>query len=179
VLVLLTIAIIATPSVPSRAARGSHEGGGRGSAHVIRIHDPSDVEACDTAPDCPEDIRYLSLRSYIGGAGRSMLAITVGAYELYGGLVFVDNIKVRFDASGDPLPDGKIFLSVDNLPFDIGWQCGPRVGTHPYRLRIHADALTCFIPEEDLHPTKPIRLFALSRGNRFIVDRAPDQGWGG
>lgn len=56
--------------------------------------------------DCCEDIRYVSLRSYVGPAGRSMFAITAGMYELHGGPIFEDNIKVRFEGTGDPRPDG-------------------------------------------------------------------------
>lgn len=74
---------------------------GRSRLEAITVTDPQDVEQYDTA-DCPLDIRSVSLRTYTGGTGRRMLAVTVGAYELYDSLVEIANIKLRFDASGGP-----------------------------------------------------------------------------
>jgi hypothetical protein len=96
--------------------------------------------------------------------------------------VFAANIKLRFDARGGPHADWYVFMALSELTFDIGWACGRRFGTvdkGPYRLKEHGDSLTCYIPERDLHPTKSIRFQAFSRGNSFVVDRAPDQGWAG
>jgi hypothetical protein len=132
---------------------------------------------CEYGQDCVPDIAFVTLRSYEGGVGRRMLAITVGTYELFGGLVEVANIKVRFDARGDPGVDWCAILALANRAYDIGWTCGRRFGAERYRLRVHDDSMTCFIPERDLHPTKPIRFQALSRVNQSVADRAPDQGW--
>ncbi len=145
---------------------------------TITVTDPQDVEQCETA-DCPLDIRSVSLRTYTGGTGRRMLAATVGAYELFDSLVEIANIKLRFDASGGPGPDWYVLMALTNLPTHIGWACGRSFGTQRYRMKVHGDLMTCLIPRRDLRPTKPIRFQALSRGNAYVVDRAPDEGWAG
>jgi hypothetical protein len=130
--------------------------------------------------DCPEDIRSASLRTYTGGTGRRMLAVTVEAYEIHGGYVVVESFKLRFDGSGGPHADWYVLLALDELPPGrIGWACGRNFGTERYKLKDHGDSLTCYIPERDLDPTKPIRFQAFSRLNHDVVDRASDQGWAG
>ena len=37
--------------------------------------------------------------------------------------------------------------------------------------------MTCFIPEQDLQATRPIRFRVLSKLFQTTTDRAPDQGW--
>jgi hypothetical protein len=147
------------------------------------VSDPEDVEACDTAPDCSIDIRAVSKRRFTTATGRRMLAFSVEAYELYGGLVFVANIKLRLDARAGQRSDAHIFMGLTELAMDIGWACGRRYSfgdvSHRYPIKERGDRLTCFVPRRDLHPTKRIRFQALSRGNEFVVDRAPDDGWGG
>lgn len=79
----------------------------------------------------------------------------------------------------DPDPDWYVLMTLTNLPTHIGWACGRSFGTQRYRMKVHGDLMTCLIPKRDLHPTKPIRFQAHSRGNAYVVDRAPDQGWAG
>jgi hypothetical protein len=55
-----------------------------------------------------------------------MLVFSVRAYELYGGLNFVMNIKLRLDTSAGPRSDAHIFMAVDELWGSIGWRA---VGT--------------------------------------------------
>jgi hypothetical protein len=69
-------------------------------------------------------------------------------------------------------------MSLANLDFDIGWACGRRFGVERFRIEVGENRMTCLIPRRILHATKRIRFHALSRGNAFVVDRAPDQGWG-
>jgi hypothetical protein len=151
-------------------------------ARTTTISDPEDVEACDTAPDCPIDIRAVSKRRFTTGTGRKMVAFSVDAYELYGGLVFIANIKLRLDTSAGPRSDAHIFMALTELWADIGWACGRRyeagIVSHKYPIKERGDRLTCFVPRRHLQPTKRIRFQALSRGNEFVVDRAPDDGWG-
>jgi hypothetical protein len=147
---------------------------------TITIYDPQDTRPCDFPPDCAEDIRSVSLRTYTGGTGRRMLAIRVEAYKLYGGLVVVESFKLRFDASGGPQADWYVLIALAELPpGHIGWACGRSFGTERYRLEDNGDSLTCLIPERDLHPTRSIRFQALWRANREVGDRAPDEGWAG
>ena len=112
-----------------------------------------------------------------------MLAFSVDAYELYGGLIFIANIKLRLDTRAGHRSDAHIFMGLTELAADIGWACGRRYSfgdvSHRYPIKRRGDRLTCFVPRRDLHPTKRIRFQALSRGNEFVVDRAPDDGWGG
>lgn len=157
---------------------------GRISSRTITVSDPMDVETCTYGQDCPIDIRFVSKRSYRSGTGQRMLALGVEAYELYGGLLFDANIKLRFDARGGPRPDGFAFMSLTYVGADIGWACGRRRSKggdvfHVYRIKVHGDRMTCFIPRRDLRPTKPIRFLALSRVDRYVVDRAPDHKWAG
>jgi hypothetical protein len=154
-------------------------------ATTATVTDPEDVEACDEqlGQDCPIDIRAVSKRPFTTASGRKMLAFRVDAYELYGGLVFVANIKLRLDARAGPRSDAHIFMGLTELAFDIGWACGRKYEfgdvSHKYRIRERGDRLTCFVPKRDLHPTKRIRFQARSRASEFVVDRAPDDGWGG
>jgi hypothetical protein len=121
------------------------------------------------------------MRTYIGGTGRRMVAVDVTAYQLYGGLVVSESFKLRFDANGGPLADWYVLIALAELPPGrIGWACGQAFGTERYRLKEHGDSLTCFIPERDLHPTRPIRFQVLWRGvGADVIDRAPDKGWAG
>ena len=74
----------------------AHSLKGAGSV-TVTIYDPQDVTECppEVGADCAEDIRSVSLRSYTGGTGRLMLAVTVEAYKLHGGLVVVESFKLR------------------------------------------------------------------------------------
>jgi len=150
---------------------------------LIAVSDPQDVEACRSAPDCPIDIRAVSKRSFTTATGQRMLAFSVNAYELYGGLVFVANFRLPLDTRAGPRSDTQIFMTLTELAFDIGWACGREFEagsvSRRYHIKERGDRLTCFVPRRALHPTKRIRFKALSRGNQFVVDRAPDDGWGG
>jgi hypothetical protein len=156
-----------------------------GGARTTTISDPEDVEeACDTGADCPIDIQAVSRRSYTTATARRMLAFSVRAYELYGGLNFVMNIKLRLDTSAGPRSDAHIFMAVDYLWADIGWVCGRHYKkggqvTHKYPIKERGDRLTCFVPRRELRPTKRIRFQALSHGWGGVVVDAPDDGWGG
>jgi hypothetical protein len=147
------------------------------------VSDPEDVEACEYGQDCPIDIRAVSKRRFTTATGRKMLAFSVDAYELYGGLVLIANIKLRLDTGAGPRSDAHIFLALTELWADIGWACGRTYVagdvSHKYPIKERGDRLTCFVPRRDLRPTKGIRFQALSRSNDFVVDRAPDDGWGG
>jgi hypothetical protein len=149
---------------------------------TTKVVDPEDVEACVTAPDCPIDIRAVSERRFTTATGRRMLAFSVNAYELYIGLVFVANIKLRLDTRDDRRPDAHIFMGITELAQTIGWACGRKYSfgdfSERYRIKRRGDRLTCFVPRRDLHPTKRIRFQAHSRANEFVIDRAPDRGWG-
>lgn len=149
------------------------------------ISDPEDVEACpeEAGQDCPIDIRAVSKRRFTTATGRKMLAFSVDSYELYVGLVYVANIKLPLDTRAGPRSDTQIFMAITDLPGTIGWRCGrewDRSGhvSHRYRFKKRGDRMTCFVPKRDLHPTKRIRFIALSRATLFVVDRAPDNGWG-
>lgn len=156
-----------------------------GGARMTTISDPEDVEeTCDAGADCPIDFKAVSRRSFTTATGRRMLAFNVRAYELYGGLNFVMNIKLRLDTSSGPRSDAHIFMAVDELWGSIGWACGRHYKggqvTHKYPIKERGDRLTCFIPRRELRPTKQIRFQALSHGwEGLVVDRAPDDGWGG
>jgi hypothetical protein len=92
---------------------------------VTTISDPEDVEEpCDTGADCPIDIQSVSRRRFTTATGRKMLAFSVRAYELYGGLNFVMNTKLRLDTRAGSRSDAHIFLAVTYLWADIGWACG-------------------------------------------------------
>jgi hypothetical protein len=167
---------------PSASA---HRAGSIGS-RTITVSDPMDVEPCDLPPwseDCPIDIRTVSKRSFRNSAGRRMLAVRLEAYRLYGGLIYVANIRVRFDATGGPRPDGQMFFALTDVPGSLGWACGRRWDLsgslkHRYRLRVDGDQVTCVLPMRELRPTKRIRFNATSRWwQNDVVDRAPDQGW--
>lgn len=150
----------------------------------ITIHDPQDVEVCEIPSDCPVDIRAVSKRHFATATGRRMLALRLHAYKLWGGLIYIANIKFRLDSRAGPRPDAHIYMALTDHPASLGWSCGRTYhigGTllHRYRIKRRGDRLTCFVPRRELRPTKPIRLQALSRANEFIVDRAPDHGWGG
>jgi hypothetical protein len=156
-----------------------HLGAGR---VISTVSDPEVVEACDTAPDCPIDIRAVSRRPFTTATGRRMLAFSVDAYELHSGLIYIANIKLRLDARGGPHSDARIFMALTDRGLGLGWVCGRRFEawgfvSHRYRLRVRGDRLICTLPRRELHPTKRIRFQAISRGNEFVVDRAPDQGW--
>jgi len=153
------------------------------TAAWVTIHDPEDVEVCEHPSDCAIDIRAVSKRHFTTSAGRKILALRLHAYELWGGLIYIANIKFRLDARAGPRPDAHIYMALTDLPGTLGWACGRTYDfgslTHRYRINRRGDRLTCFVPRRELRPTKPIRFQALSRGNEFIVDRAPDHGWGG
>jgi hypothetical protein len=169
------------PRPTSQTSVQDDQRGARGA--TTKVTDPEDVGACDTAPDCPIDIRAVSKRPFRTATGRRMLAFSVNAYELHGGLVFVANIKLRLDTRDDQRSDAEIFMGLTELAQSIGWACGRRYSFgdfgHRYRIKRRGDRLTCYVPRSDLHQTKRIRFQALSRGNEFVVDRAPDHGWGG
>jgi hypothetical protein len=177
---LVMIAMLESPQHPSLAeAVPAHDLRGPGSS-TITIYDPQDARPCDIPPKCAEDIRSVSLRTYTGGTGRRMLAVTVGAYKLHAALVVVESFKLRFDANGGPQADWYVLMALAELPPGrIGWACGRSFGTERYRLEEHGDSLTCLIPKRDLNPTRAIRFQALWRANREVGDRAPDQGWAG
>jgi hypothetical protein len=190
--VMLTTSIVAgggpRVGMEGRATERSsmHDRLAAGGVRMTTISDPEDVEEpCDTGADCPVDIQAVSRRRFTTATGRRMLAFSVHAYELYGGLNFVMNIKLRLDARAGPHSDAHIFMAVDELWADIGWACGRHYGaggqiTHKYPIKERGDRLTCLIPRRDLHPNKRIRFVAFSRGwEGLVVDRAPDDGWGG
>ena len=84
-----------------------------------------------------------------------MLAVRVEAYELHGGLVFVDNIKFRFDARGGPHADWYVFISMTEGAFGVDWACDRKFGdvaTRRYHLKVRGDSMTCLIPMRDLRP---------------------------
>ena len=185
VLVPLTmVVVVGTLQPQSGAALLTGHDSGRSRLATITIYDSQELEECppEYGEDCPEDIRSASLRTYTGGTGRRMLAVRVEAYELHGGLLFIDNIKFRFDARGGPHADWFVFISITGLANSIGWACDRKFGdaaNRRYHVKVRGDSMTCLIPLEDLHPTKPIRFQVYSRGTRYVVDRAPDQGWAG
>jgi hypothetical protein len=150
----------------------------------MTISDPEDVPSCETPPDCPPDIREVSVRRFTTATGRRMLALSVEAYELYSGLIYIANIVGRFDVRDGPRADARVFFALTDLRASLGWACGRDYEqggslTHRYRLRERGNLLTCIVPLRELRPMdKRMRLQALSRGNRFVVDRAPDAGWG-
>ncbi len=151
---------------------------GRSGLETITVYDPDDVEECTSAPYCVADVRFISERAFIGGTGRRMIAFTVAAYEPHEGVTEV-GIKLRFDANGGPRPDWYVFMGAGELAFSVGWYCGPRFWTKRYRIEVHGELMTCFIPERDLHATKPLRFQVFSQEIGGTVDRAPDQGWAG
>jgi hypothetical protein len=149
---------------------------------LTSVGDPEDVGHCSSAPDCPIDIRSIAKRPFTTASGKKMVAFSVNAYELHGGLVYVANIKFALDTRAGPPSDTQIFMAITDFPETIKWGCGRawKAGgnlTRRYHLKERGDRLTCFVPRRALHPTKPIRFRALSRGTRFVVDRAPDSGW--
>ncbi|HJR96836.1 MAG TPA: hypothetical protein VJ979_02910 [Actinomycetota bacterium] len=152
---------------------------------LTTVSDPEDVEPCpeEYGQDCPIDIRAVSRRNFKTASGQRMLAFSVNAYELYGGLVFVANFRVPLDTRAGPGSDTQIFMTLTELFGDIRWACGRELDagivSRRYHIKERRDRLTCFVPRRALHPTKRIRFKALSRATRFIVDRAPDNGWGG
>jgi len=96
----------------------------------------------------------------------------------------VMNIKLRLDTRAGPHSDTHIFMAVDELWASIGWACGRhyRAGgqiSHKYPIKERGERLTCFVPRRERDPHKAIRFVAFSRGSDFVVDRAPDEGWGG
>jgi hypothetical protein len=193
VVVILIAATIASSGGPSAGGEGRATGQNSaqrrlavGGGRTTTIGDPQDVEEpCTTGTDCPVDIRAVSKRRFTTATGRKMLAFSVLAYELYGGLNFVMNIKLRLDTKAGPHSDAHIFMAVDELWANIGWACGRhyRAGgqiRHKYPIKERGERLTCFVPRRELHPDKPIRFAAFSRSwGGFVVDRAPDNGWGG
>jgi hypothetical protein len=148
---------------------------------LMTFGDPNDVEPCASVPDCPIDIRQVSKRRFTAASGQRRLVLGVEAYELYGGLVLIANIKLRLDVRSGPRADAHVYMALTELSASIGWACGRRYegGTvsHGYRLKVRGDRLKCIVPLHDLRPTKRIRLQALSRVNRSVVDRAPNSGW--
>jgi hypothetical protein len=151
---------------------------------LTSVGDPEDVAPCSTAPDCPIDIRAIAKRPFTTASGRKMIAFSVNAYDLHGGLVYVANIKFALDTRAGPPSDTQIFMAITDFPETIKWGCGRawKAGgnlTRRYHLKERGDRLTCFVPRRALHPTKPIRFRALSRTTRSDVDRAPDNGWAG
>ncbi len=177
---LIAVVFVGSLQPPSIAAAPPSQDHKSDGATMTTVYDPQDLPECppELGADCPEDIRFASLRAYTGGTGRRMLAITVEAYEIHGGWVVVESFKLRFDASGGPEADWYVLMALAELPpGHIGWACGRSFGTERYRLVDHGDSLTCFIPERDLQPTKPIRFQVFFRLNRDVYDRAPDQGW--
>ena len=82
------------------AALPSHHLAGRST--TITVYDPQEVGHWDLPPDCAEDIRFASLRTYVGGTGRRMLAVTVTVYHLYGGTRRVGELQasLRCERSG-------------------------------------------------------------------------------
>jgi len=187
-LVLVAVAIPASggssAGMESRLAgmgsvRGDHLDGER---VLTSVSDPKDVEACSFAPDCPIDIRAVSKRHFRTASGKKMIAFSVNAYELYGGLVFVANFRLPLDTRAGPRSDTQIFMSLTELFIDIRWACGREFEagsvSRRYHVKERGDRLTCFIPRRALHPTKRIRFKALSRVNKEVIDRAPDHVWG-
>ena len=151
---------------------------------LTSVGDPEDVGHCSSAPDCPIDIRSIAKRPFTTASGKKMVAFSVNAYELHGGLVYVANIKFALDTRAGPPSDTQIFMAITDFPETIKWGCGRawKAGgnlTRRYHLKERGDRLTCFVPRLALHPTKPIRFRALSRTTRSVVDRAPDNGWAG
>jgi hypothetical protein len=151
---------------------------------LTSVSDPEDVAPCSTAPDCPIDIRSDAQRSFTTASGKKMIAFSINAYELHGGLVYVANIKFALDTRGGPRSDTAVFMAVADFPETIKWGCGRQWKasgnlTRRYHLKERGDRLTCFVPRRALHPTKPIMFRALSRTTRSVVDRAPDSGWAG
>ena len=73
----------------------------RSRSTTITVYDSNDLAACESPPFCSADIRLASLRSFIGGTGRRMLAVTVMAYEPHA-IVTEVSMKLRFDANGGP-----------------------------------------------------------------------------
>jgi len=191
VLGVILIAAAITPIAGASAATGYRPARlGSVSDHreavgprTTTITDPEDVDVCDSPPDCPIDIRAVHRRRFTTAVGRKMLAFSVDAYQLFGGLVLIANIKLRLDTRAGPRSDAHIFMALTELWASIGWACGRHYEaggvTHRYPIKERGDRLTCFIPRRDLRPTKRIRFQALSRGDDFLIDRAPDAGWGG
>jgi len=174
------VAITSAGSVSS----ASSNGGSTGRAQIT-IVDPEDVDPCapelEVLQQCPLDIREVSARRFTTSTGRRMLALSVEAYELYGGLLYDANIKFRLDVRSGPRADERVFIVLDELAFDIGWACSSGwyfgIRGRRYRLREREDRLTCIVPMRELRPVnKPIRMNAQSRVRRAIVDRAPDAG---
>jgi hypothetical protein len=150
-----------------------------GSSTTITVFDPDDLAPCDTPPWCSADIRIVSEWSFIGGTGRRMLVVTVVAYEPHARVTEV-SIKLRFDAKGGPPADWYVFMGyAESGAYGLSRSCGRHLWTRRYRTKVDGELMTCFIPERDLHPTKPIRFQALSRMISGVEDRAPDVGWAG
>jgi hypothetical protein len=155
----------------------------KASRTVLLFTDPQDVGECppEVGEDCAVDIRSVRLRTFTNDrTGRRMFALKMSAYRLYGGLIYLANIRFRFDARGGTAADADVYLSLGYVYGSAyGWLCGRAFEEEggQYRLVEHGDSLTCFIPRRELRPTKPVRLLALSRVTRDVVDRAPDQGW--
>ena len=181
-LILVVLVIVAITSAGSVSSASSKDGTTRRAQ--ITIVDPEDVAPCppEYLQDCPIDIREVSARRFTTSAGRRMLALSVEAYELYGGLIFHTNIKFRLDVRSGPRADERVFIVLDELNARIGWACSSRwffgVEGRRYRLRERGDRLTCIVPMRELRPVdKPIRMNAQSRFKRAVVDRVPDVGW--
>jgi hypothetical protein len=177
---LIMVAIMGSLQPPSLAAALPVPVHDLGPSRLgtITVYDPDDVPMCDTPPWCSADIHFISERSFIGGTGRRMLAFTVAAYEPHEFVTEV-SIKLRFDASGGPRPDRYVFMGAGELSFRVGWYCGRRLWSKLYRVRVRYELMTCFMPERDLHTTKPIRFQVFSKMIGGVEDRAPDQGWAG
>ena len=77
---LVLLAIMGSIEPPSHAAAPTLGRFAGSSSTTIAVFHPTSAP-CDTPPFCSADIRIASERSYIGGTGRRMLAVTVVAYE--------------------------------------------------------------------------------------------------
>jgi hypothetical protein len=175
---LIMVAIMGSLQSPGPAAALPVLGLSPSRLGTVTVYDPDDVPVCDLHPFCSADIRSISLRSYTGGTGRRMLAVTIAAYEPHEFVTEV-SIKLRFDARGGPGPDRYFFMGAGELSFRVGWYCGRRLWSKLYRVRVRDELMTCFMPERDLHATKPIRFQVFSKMIGGVEDRAPDQGWAG
>jgi len=160
------------------AAASSAQSEGSSNSHIITVYDSADAP-CDMEPAfCWVDIRVATMRSYVGGTGRRMVAVTIVGYEPHP-QTNDSSLKVRFDTTGGPEPDWYVKMGLAAYGNGPAWWCSRYTWTKRYHIEVSGERMTCFIPERDLNPTKPIRFQAFAKLIGGVVDRAPDQGWAG
>ena len=115
-------------TVPVKPSTALPLGAASDDAEVVAVWDAADARCDVDPPFCWVDIRLATVRSYVGGTGRRMVAIAIVGYEPQP-QTNDTLLKVRFDTAGGPEADW--FVKMGQAAYGTGRTggaleaCGP------------------------------------------------------